>query len=60
LFEAPTVAGLAAGLLRDSASPEELERSAELVLDLLRLPEDEVEILLTQHAGTGGGAEEAP
>jgi amino acid adenylation domain-containing protein len=59
LFEAPTVAGLAAGLLRDSASPDELNRAAELVLDLLRLPEDEVEILLAQHAG-GGGAEETP
>jgi amino acid adenylation domain-containing protein len=60
LFEAPTVAGLAAALLRDSSSPEELERAAELVLDLLRLPEDEVEVLLLRHAGAAGGVEEAP
>jgi amino acid adenylation domain-containing protein len=51
LFEAPTVSGLAAALLRDSSSRQDLERAAGLVLDLLRLSEDEVDTLLLQRAG---------
>ncbi len=60
LFEAPTVSGLAAALLRDSPAPEELERAARLVLNLLRLSEDEVDLLLLQQAVPAGDAEEAP
>jgi amino acid adenylation domain-containing protein len=52
LFEAPTVAGLAEALLREAPSREDLERSAALVLDLLRLPEEEIDTLLLRHAGT--------
>ncbi|HYX25648.1 MAG TPA: amino acid adenylation domain-containing protein [Thermoanaerobaculia bacterium] len=53
LFEAPTVAGLAAGLLRQAESREELERAAALVLDLLRLSEEEVDALLVRQAANG-------
>ena len=53
LFEAPTVAGLAAGLLRQAPSHEELERAAALVLDLLRLSEEEVDALLVRQAANG-------
>jgi amino acid adenylation domain-containing protein len=58
LFEAPTVGGLAEALLRDSSSPEEMERAARLVLDLLSLPEDEVDALLLRHAGAAEAMEE--
>jgi len=46
LFETPTVAGLCATLLREAASRKELERAAALVLELLRLSDDEVDALL--------------
>jgi amino acid adenylation domain-containing protein len=55
LFEAPTVLGLAETLLRDSSSREDLERAAGLVLDLLRLSEEELDTLLLRHAGGGTG-----
>jgi amino acid adenylation domain-containing protein len=58
LFEAPTVCGLAEALLRDSSSPEDLELAARLVLDLLSLPEDEVDALLLRHAGAVEAMEE--
>jgi acyl carrier protein len=53
LFEAPTVAGLAAGLLRQVPDREELERAASLVLELLRMPDDEIDALLMRQAGDG-------
>ncbi|HEX6903706.1 MAG TPA: non-ribosomal peptide synthase/polyketide synthase [Thermoanaerobaculia bacterium] len=53
LFEAPTVAGMAAGLLRQAPSREDLERSARLVLDLLQLSEEEVDSLLLGQDGAG-------
>ena len=46
LFETPTVAGLCAALLCEAASRKELERAAALVLELLRLSDDEVDALL--------------
>jgi amino acid adenylation domain-containing protein len=46
LFEAPTVAGLAAGLLRDPAERERLERTAEVTLEIARLGDSEVEAML--------------
>ncbi|HEV7506854.1 MAG TPA: non-ribosomal peptide synthase/polyketide synthase [Thermoanaerobaculia bacterium] len=58
LFEAPTICGLAEALLRDSSSPEDLELAARLVLDLLSLPEDEVDALLLRHAGAVEAMEE--
>jgi hypothetical protein len=58
LFETPTVAGLAAALLRSSSAPEELERAAGLVLDLLRMSEEEVDLLLLRQ--DAGAMEEAP
>jgi amino acid adenylation domain-containing protein len=58
LFEAPTVAGMAETLLRDAPSRDDLERAARLVLDLLRLSEEEVDTLLLQHAGAAEAIEE--
>jgi len=49
LFEVPTVLGLAEALLRDASSGHDLERAAGLVLDLLRLSEEEVDTLLMRH-----------
>jgi len=62
LFEAPTVAGLAESLLSAAPSREELQRAASLVLELLRLSDDEVDALLVQQGedGAGGRGEEMP
>ncbi len=52
LFEAPTVAGLAAGLLRHVPDSEELERAAALVIELLRMSDDEIDALLMRQNGS--------
>jgi amino acid adenylation domain-containing protein len=48
LFEAPTVAGLAEWLLRDPKTRAKIERTAELLLRLARLSDDEVETMLDE------------
>jgi amino acid adenylation domain-containing protein len=46
LFRAPTVAGLAAAILEDEAERERVERTAELLLKLATLSDEEVDDLL--------------
>jgi amino acid adenylation domain-containing protein len=46
LFEAPTVAGLAAALRRTADDPERLERTADLVVRLAEMSDEEVEEML--------------
>lgn len=46
LYEAPTVAALAAALLQVSAEPSRIEKTAELLLKLAQLSEDQVERML--------------
>lgn len=48
LFEAPTVAGLAAAILEDEAQRERVERTAELLLNLTRLSDHEADQLLEE------------
>jgi surfactin family lipopeptide synthetase A len=48
LFETPTVAGLAASLLQESDSQTALEERAQILLDLARLSEEEVAMMLDQ------------
>ena len=48
LFEAPTVAGLASALLRDSTERVEIERAAQLLTSVTQLSEDEVDRLLAE------------
>jgi acyl carrier protein len=48
LFEAPTVAGLAAVLLEVSNDPEKTVETADLLLKLAQLSDDEVEAMLDQ------------
>jgi acyl carrier protein len=50
-FEAPTVAELAATLLRDPKDRIRIERSAELLLDLAKLSDEEVEAMLSRKTG---------
>jgi acyl carrier protein len=52
LFEAPTVAGLAEALLRDPEQRERVERTAELLLTLARLSEEEAAGLLETDPAT--------
>ena len=52
LFRAPTVAGLAAAILEDEAERERVERTAELLLKLAALSEDEVDDLLAERSTT--------
>jgi amino acid adenylation domain-containing protein len=47
LFRAPTVAGLAAAILEDEAERERVERTAEILLKLATLSDEEVDDLLT-------------
>jgi amino acid adenylation domain-containing protein len=46
LFKAPTVAGLAAAILDDEAERERVERTAELLLKVARLSDEEVDHML--------------
>jgi acyl carrier protein len=46
LYEAPTVAALAAALLQVSAEPLTIEKTAELLLKLAQLSEDQVDRML--------------
>jgi amino acid adenylation domain-containing protein len=46
LFKGPTVAGLAAAILEDEAERERVERTAELLLKLANLSDEEVDDLL--------------
>ncbi|HJP95208.1 MAG TPA: amino acid adenylation domain-containing protein [Pyrinomonadaceae bacterium] len=46
LFKAPTVAGLATAILEDEAERERVERTAELLLKLANLSDEEVDDLL--------------
>ncbi|HKN82930.1 MAG TPA: phosphopantetheine-binding protein, partial [Pyrinomonadaceae bacterium] len=46
LFKAPTVAGLAAAILENEADRERVERTAELLLKLAKLSDEEVDELL--------------
>ena len=52
-------AGLATGLLRQAPDGEELERAAALVLELLRMSDDEIDALLMRQAEEGS-VEEVP
>jgi amino acid adenylation domain-containing protein len=47
LFKAPTVAGLAAGILEDEAQRKRVERTAELLLKLANLSDEEVDDLIS-------------
>ncbi len=49
LFERPTVGGLAAALVAESAAPRELERAAALALDLAHMSDEDVAALLTEY-----------
>jgi surfactin family lipopeptide synthetase C len=53
LFEAPTVAELAAALFEHAAGRAEVERRAELLLAVNELSDDEVEQMLSQRAPSG-------
>jgi hypothetical protein len=59
LFEAPTVAGMAARLLREAGSEIDLEGVAGLALELFRLSDDEVETLLSHQPGSASPGEAA-
>lgn len=48
LFEAPTVAGLSSTMLRDPSGRARIEKTARLVLKLIRLPDEEVEAMLAE------------
>src|SRR5205085_11348463 len=48
LFKAPTVAGLAAAILENEAEHERVERTAELLLKLAALSDEEVDELLAR------------
>jgi hypothetical protein len=48
IFEAPTIAQLSGILLQDSAERARIERTAELLLSLSRLSEEEVDKQLAQ------------
>lgn len=50
LFRAPTVAGLAAAILEDEVQRERVERTAELLLRLATLSEEEVDDLLAERS----------
>jgi acyl-coenzyme A synthetase/AMP-(fatty) acid ligase/acyl carrier protein len=50
LFKAPTVAGLAAAILEDEGHRERVERTAELLLQLADLSDEEVDDLLLEKA----------
>jgi amino acid adenylation domain-containing protein len=54
LFKAPTVGGLAAAILEDEAERERVERTAELLLKLAGLSDEEVDDLM---AGRNGSVE---
>jgi len=50
LFKAPTVAGFAAAILEDDVSRERVERTAELLLTIANLSDDEVDELLAEES----------
>ena len=51
LFKAPTVAGLAAAILEDEAQRERVECTAELMLKVAKLSDEEVDDLLKEKSG---------
>jgi len=53
LFDAPTVAGLAAALLQDPGERERIEKTARLVLEVARLSEDQAERMLDEKTSSG-------
>ena len=58
LYEAPTIAALAAALLQVSAEPLRIEKTAELLLKLAQLSEDQVDRMLAEKRAaseTGNG-----
>ena len=46
LFEAPTVAGLAENVLRHADSPEQIERTAAVLIEIARMSDEEVDRFL--------------
>jgi amino acid adenylation domain-containing protein len=57
LFEAPTVAGLAAAILEDEAQRRRVEHTAELLLNLTRLSDQEADQLLEEKSRRKGLAQ---
>ncbi|PYS97536.1 MAG: non-ribosomal peptide synthetase, partial [Acidobacteria bacterium] len=51
LFESPTVEGLAATILEDEGERERVERTAELLLKLSDLSDEEVDDLMEERTG---------
>ena len=54
-FETPSVAGLAALMLRDPTEQVKVERTAQLILSLAQLSEDEVEKMMTEKTSFNEG-----
>ena len=54
VFDAPTVAGLAAALLEDAGERARIEKTALLLLELARLSEDQVKRMLDEKTSSGG------
>jgi acyl carrier protein len=50
VFESPTVAGLAAALTSDATERDRVEKTAELLVEVAGITEDEAELLLGQSA----------
>jgi acyl carrier protein len=57
MFEAPTVAGLAAAMLQGPSTRATVERTADLLLQLSRLSDAEVETMLAAKAASPKGSE---
>jgi amino acid adenylation domain-containing protein len=50
-FEAPTVAGFAVAMIQDEAERRRVEKTAELLLRLSQMADDEVQAMLSERAG---------
>jgi acyl carrier protein len=57
MFESPTVAGLAAAILQNPGTRATVERTADLLLQLSRLSDAEVETMLAAKATLPRGSE---
>jgi acyl carrier protein len=55
LFEAPTIAAMAAAMLQDPRQRRRIERTAQLVLQLAQLSEEDVDTLLAQRTIVAAG-----